>query len=306
MARVTIIGNPGWDTLVFPSDGQLPDLTADGYYSRNVDTVGHAGGFTARALARLGHATTILGSVGEDDPGARIREVLQADGVDVSPLFTDPTGTARSVNLVSADGRRVFFYDGGAHMDLEPPAENVKAALDGSELVMCSLANWARQVLPLARERRVPIAVDLQDVRDPADAYRADFIRQADVLFASAAHVPDLLAAARLWMGMGRARTVVFGMGSQGALLVTHPERTSGGIFGLVHQPPPESRLPVVDTTGAGDTLAAAFLDGVFFGHLDEVAALRRAQLAARQTASKVGGDGLPTAADLEASHRRI
>ncbi len=66
------------------------------------------------------------------------------DGVDTGLLFTDPAGTPRSVNLVFPDGRRTFFYDGGAHMTLRPPAALVEAALDGADLVVSSLPNWGR------------------------------------------------------------------------------------------------------------------------------------------------------------------
>jgi sugar/nucleoside kinase (ribokinase family) len=61
--RITVVGNPGLDTLVVLAEDD-PDLAADGHFVRNVDTVGHAAAFTARAAARLGHDTRILGSTG--------------------------------------------------------------------------------------------------------------------------------------------------------------------------------------------------------------------------------------------------
>ncbi len=193
--RITVVGNPGLDTLVVLAEDD-PDLEADGHFVRNVDTVGHAAAFTARACARLGHDTRILGSTGADVIGRLVRDVLAADGVDTSLMFDDPAGTARSVNFVRPDGRRTFFFDGGSHMTLRPPEPSVQAALSGAQLVLSSLPNWARDVVARARALGVPVAVDLQDVRDPADPYRADFIAAADVLFASAAHLDDPVAAA--------------------------------------------------------------------------------------------------------------
>ncbi len=52
--HITVVGNPGLDTLVVLAEDH-PDLEADGHFVRNVDTVGHAAAFTARACARLGH-----------------------------------------------------------------------------------------------------------------------------------------------------------------------------------------------------------------------------------------------------------
>ncbi len=295
--RITVVGNPGLDTLVVLAEDD-PDLAADGHFVRNVDTVGHAAAFTARACARLGHDTRILGSTGGDVIGEMVRGVLAADGVDTSLVFDDPAGTARSVNFIRPDGRRTFFYDGGSHMTLRPPEPAVAAALSGTDLVFASLPNWARGVVRRARGRGLPVAVDLQDVRDPADPYRADFIAAADYLFASAAHLGDPVAAATSWFAAGPAALVVFGMGPRGALLV---RRGDGGPPTVTHAPAPELDLPIVDTTGAGDSLATGFLDGLLFGGLSIADALHRGQVLARIVASDLGGEAPFDRAGLDA-----
>jgi sugar/nucleoside kinase (ribokinase family) len=283
--RITVVGNPGLDTLVLLAEDH-PDLEADGHFVRNVDTVGHAAAFTARACARLGHTTRILGSTGADVIGGLVRGVLADDGVDTALMFDDPAGTARSVNFIRPDGRRTFFFDGGSHMTLRPPAGSVEAALAGTDLVLSSLPNWARDVVARAHALGMPVAVDLQDVRDPADPYRAGFIRSADVLFASAAHLDDPVAAAVAWFAAGPASHVVFGMGGRGAMLV---RRGSGGPV-VLHEPPPVLDLPIVDTTGAGDSLATGFLDGLLFAGMSGSDALHRGQVLARIVASDLGG----------------
>jgi sugar/nucleoside kinase (ribokinase family) len=283
--RITVVGNPGLDTLVVLAEDH-PDLEADGHFVRTIDTVGHAAAFTARACARLGHDTRILGSTGADVMGELVRGVLAADGVDTGLLFDDPAGTARSVNFIRPDGRRTFFFDGGSHMTLRPPAGSVEAALGGTDLVLSSLPNWARDVVARARARNLPVAVDLQDVRDAADPYRADFIASADFLFASAAHLDDPVAAAVAWFAAGPASLVVFGMGPRGALLV---QRGNGGPV-VLQEPPPVLDLPILDTTGAGDSLATGFLDGLLFAGLSVSQALHRGQVLARIVASDFGG----------------
>lgn len=292
--RITVLGNPGLDTLVVLHE-DLPDLRADGHFVRTVDTVGHSAAFTARGCARLGHRTRILGAVGADFVGDHVRQVLADDGVDTSLLFTDPTGTPRSVNFVRPDGGRTFFFDGGSHMTLTPPDELIDAALTGTDLVLASLPNWARHVLPRARAAGIPVAVDLQDVRDVDDGYRADFIASADHLFASAAHLADPAAAAAAWFARGPARTVVVGMGARGALL---GQRRADGSVDVEEVPVPAVELPVVDTTGAGDSLATGFLDGLIFGGLSPRDAVVRGQLLARINASALGA-GAPFDRDL-------
>lgn len=287
--RVTVVGNPGLDTLVLLAQDD-PDLEADGHFVRNVDTVGHAAAFTARACARLGHDTRILGSTGDDVVGGLVRQVLAADGVDTSLLFEDPAGTARSVNFVRPDGRRTFFFDGGSHMTLRPPPGSIEAALAGTDLVFASLPNWGRDVVARARRLGLPVAVDLQDVRAADDPYRADFVANADYLFASAAHLSDPVAAAEEWLAAGPAQLVVFGMGPRGAMVVQRGDGTGP----LVMQaPPPALDLPIVDTTGAGDSLATGFLDGLLFEGLSVPASLHRGQTLARIVASGLGGEVL-------------
>lgn len=60
----------------------------------------------------------VVGHVGADPLGEWVRAELAADGVDLTGLGVDPTGTARSVNLMAADGSRINFYDGRGHLDL--------------------------------------------------------------------------------------------------------------------------------------------------------------------------------------------
>lgn len=295
--RITVVGNPGLDTLVILAQDD-PDLEADGHFVRNVDTVGHAAAFTARGCARLGHHTRILGSTGADVIGGLVRDVLSGDGVDLSLMFDDPAGTARSVNFIRPDGRRTFFFDGGSHMTLRPPDAAVDAALSGTDLVFASLPNWGRDVVQRAHESAVPVAVDLQDVRDPADPYRAGFIASADYLVASAAHLADPVAAAESWFAAGPATLVVFGMGARGAMLV---ERVEGARTRVTQCPPPPLDLPIVDSTGAGDSLATGFLDGLLFCGQSGSAALHRGQVLARIVASALGGDAPFDRARLEA-----
>jgi sugar/nucleoside kinase (ribokinase family) len=279
-----VVGNPGLDSLLLLGDDD-PDLRADGHFVSIVDTVGHAAAFSARGLARLGHEVRILGAVGEDAIGRMVTSVLHEDGIDTGALFVDPAGTPRSVNFVFPDGRRTFFFDGGSHMTLRPPLPAVEAALLGADLVVCALANWGRHVARRARGMGIPVAVDLQDVRDPADPYRADFVAAADYLFASAAHVDDPVRAARGWFAQGPARMVVFGLGPRGAMLVPRDP-----VAPVLMQPPPPSDLPVVDTTGCGDSLACGFLDGLVLSGLPAAQALHRGQVLARIVASQTGG----------------
>ncbi|WP_374688922.1 carbohydrate kinase family protein, partial [Promineifilum sp.] len=187
---VVVIGNVGIDTNVYLYGADI-DFSVEANFSDNRDYVGQAGGYTSRGYAALGAPTAFIGHVGDDFSGRFIRETLAADGIDSRALFTDPAGTARSVNFMYRDGRRKNFYDGKGHMTLMPDLDLCRKVLRGARLAHFHLPNWARRLLPIAREEGLTIACDLQDVVDPADPYRQDFIREADILFFSAANFPD-------------------------------------------------------------------------------------------------------------------
>jgi sugar/nucleoside kinase (ribokinase family) len=287
--EVVVVGNAGVDTNVY-LHGPV-DLSHETDYPENLDTVGQSGGYSARGFGRLGRRVAFLGYVGDDALGRFLVEELAGDGVDMGHVLVDPAGTNRSVNLMSPDGQRHSFFDGKSHMTLEPDVAAWAGVLDGARLAHFSIPNWARHLLAPAREAGCVVSCDLQDVRDLDDPYRRDFIEAADVLFLSATHLADPLDAARALQRPGRV--VVLGLGSRGAAVVMD---AGTGRFEPVHLP-----APVVDTNGAGDSLAVGFLTSfVLEGRpLDE--SIRRGQLAARWCCTLRGTSrGLVTADQLD------
>lgn len=291
---VVVIGAIGVDTNVYLPDGPLGGT--DGVFVSVVDVVGQAGGFSARGFAALGRRTAFAGHVGADPWGVMVREALAVDGVDISALDgDDPAGTARSVNLVGTDGGRQAFYDGRGAGGFVPDLDRAASVIGRARLAMVHLPNWTRRLLPIARSLGITVAVDLQDVRDLDDPYRADFIAGADLLFASAADHGDPLALAAGLLERSLAQVVVVGAGGEGAALAVR----DGGPVRLVS--PAALDLPVVDTNGAGDALAVGFCDAYVLDRLDAERALRRGQLAARWACAQRGrSDTLITRPDLE------
>jgi len=289
--EVVVIGNAGIDTQVYLHGADI-DFTVEANFTENLDVLGQAGAYASRGYAALGRRTSFVGAVGEDPAGQVVREELARAGVDTRGLFLDPKGTARSVNLMYRDGRRKNFYDGKGHMDLHPDLDACRASLAGARLAHFNIPSWARQLLPVARSLGLTIACDIQDVVDPGDPYRRDFIESADILFCSGVNHPD---PAPLVEALLRARPeaiVVVGMGAQGCALATRA--------GLRRYPPAPLDLPVLDTNGAGDALAVGFLvSHVLEGRSMEEAALR-GQIAARVACAQRAPKRMITAEELE------
>jgi len=289
---VVVVGNAGVDTQVYLAGGEI-DSGVEGHFTENLDCAGQAGVYASRGYARLGQRTAFIGCLGEDWAGQFVRAELQQEGVDVRGLFLDPTGTARSVNFMYPDGRRRNFYDGKGHMGVQPDLAQCQHLLRGARLAHFHIPDWARRLLPVARELGVPIACDIQDVMRANDRYRRDFIQAADFLFFSAVNHPDPAPLMRRFLASNPRQVIVCGMGARGCALATQ-----AGIrfFEAVELP-----IPVVDTNGAGDSLAVGFLVGHVLEGRPLEDSIHRGQIVARHACTLRGTSaGLITAQELE------
>ncbi|MGD9049089.1 MAG: carbohydrate kinase family protein [Anaerolineae bacterium] len=272
---VVVVGNVGIDTNVYVPGGDI-SFDVESNFAQNLDYVGQAGGYASRGYAQLGKQTAFIGHVGDDYSGQFVRQELARDGIDTRALFVDPSGTSRSINLMYRDGRRKNFYDGKGHMELQPDLELCRATLRGARLAHFNIPNWARQLLPVAKELGLTIACDLQDVVTVDDAYRQDFVVQADVLFFSAVNQADPTSLIREFLAVRPDQIVISGMGARGCALGTQA--------GVEFYPPVEMAAPVSDTNGAGDSLAVGFLASYVLDGYSLPDSVLRGQIAARHT----------------------
>jgi len=275
---VAVIGNVGIDTNVYLPGAEV-DFSREANFTENLDYVGQAGGYASRGYAQLGKRAAFIGYVGDDFSGRFIREEFARDGIDTTAVFVDPAGTSRSVNFMYGDGRRKNFYDGKSHMQLQPDRATCRSVLAQTQLAHFNLPNWARQLLPIAKELGVTIACDLQDVLTLRDGYREDFIDAADIVFFSAANQPDPRPLIEELLQWKPNLIVVSGMGAAGCALGT---RAGIRIFQPVMMEP-----PVIDTNGAGDGLAVGFLSSYVLDGYSLEDSVRRGQIAARYTCTR-------------------
>jgi sugar/nucleoside kinase (ribokinase family) len=272
---VAVIGNVGIDTNVYFQSADV-DFSREANFTENLDYVGQAGGYASRGYAQLGKRTTFVGCVGDDFSGRFIRAELERDGVDLSGLFVDPAGTSRSINFMYHDGRRKNFYDGKSHMTLQPDRAISRWLLGETRLAHFNIPNWARQLLPSARELGVTIACDIQDVVNLRDGYREDFIEYADIVFFSAVNQAGPASLIEDLLRWKPDLIVVSGLGAQGCALGTRD--------GIRYFGPVPMSAPVIDTNGAGDGLAVGFLTSYVLDGYSLEDSIRRGQIAARYT----------------------
>lgn len=287
-----VVGNVGIDTNVYLPHGSL-DLEKEGHFTENLDCVGQAGGFSARGYAQLGYKTAFIGYIGEDFSGDFIKREFASDGINTEGLMIDPAGTGRSVNLVYPDGTRRSFYDGKSHLHLKPDLEHCRSLLGRARLGHFSIPDWARTLLPAAREAGMVISCDLQDIPTLEDPYREDFIRESDILFFSGSNLEIPEALIEQILSLYPDKLILAGLGERGCALGTKQ--------GIRHYPPIHMDRPIVDTNGAGDSLAVGFLSSYILEKKDPEESVKRGQICARYACSlKATSSDLITREQLE------
>jgi sugar/nucleoside kinase (ribokinase family) len=273
----------------------LPQFTGK---DRILDYTRLPGGQVATALlacTRLGLRSAFLGSVGDDDAAERVLAPLRDAGVDVSGVrVIDGVPTQLAVILLDrASGERTVLWYRDARLALRlqdlsrASIERARALhLDGGDP---EVGIWASKV---AREAGIPVVLDV-DTPVPGTAEllaHVDFPIVSHTFAESFFGSADPREAVRGLVGYG-ARMAVVTLGEIGAL----------GRLGEREIESPAYRVPVADTTGAGDVFHAAFVWALLEG-LDAAGCLRSANAAAGMNCRAVGAQGgLPTRAELEA-----
>jgi sugar/nucleoside kinase (ribokinase family) len=282
-AKVLVVGDVIDDIVVRPHGAIAPDTDTA---ADILPTPGGAGANAAVWLAAAGAEVRFVGRVGAADL-ARHAMVFRAAGVDARlvPDTRRPTGTI--VILVEPDGGRTMLTDRGANLGLCVD-DLPDALLDGRDALHLSgytlfdpeVAAAALDLVGRARGRGLALSVDPASVGFLAahgPGAFLDAIGHVEVLFPNAAELrlltgtDDLDVAARALLEV--AEVVVVTLGADGALAV---DREGGSVRR------PALDAEVVDTTGAGDALAGAFLAAHLTGATLEDALARGVAAGAR------------------------
>ncbi|MFJ4364328.1 PfkB family carbohydrate kinase [Streptomyces chartreusis] len=248
---VLVLGGAGVDTIVYVPELPLP--YADSYMiDSGIRTrAGQTGDFVALGLTALGLRVHHLDMLGDDPEGDLVRALHAEKGIALTAI-PQPAGTKRAVNLVSPDGRRLSLYDTSrGHADDRLPEATVTALAGASRHVHVAITQPCAHALPLLRESGATLSTDLHDW-DGENPYHEPFAQAADVVFLSATALTDPERTMRRIADRGRAEVVVATAGAKGAYVLADDELTR-----LPAATPP---APVVDSNGAGDAFAAAFL----------------------------------------------
>ena len=297
---VLVVGSINADLVV-----RLPHLPTPGETVAGARTDRHGGGKGANqavAAARLGGDVRFVGAVGDDDVGDELVRELASEGIDVSALRRVPeTASGIAVILVDDAGENEIAVALGANDALGET--DVAAAFGGARpgpRDVCLVGGFEipdgaiAATLKHARDARSRIVISPAPARAIGDDVRAAVFSSRGVLIANEGEaaalsgVEDPEDAGRALATRMRAPVVVT-LGDRGLLVAD-----ASGVTRL-----PAFTVDVIDTTGAGDTLAGALAAELARG-LDVRESLRYAQAAAALSVTVAGARGSPTRASVE------
>ncbi|MEV5410425.1 PfkB family carbohydrate kinase [Thermopolyspora sp. NPDC052614] len=250
---VVVIAGAGVDTTVYVPELPLP--YAETYVVPPViDRIGNTGSGVVLGCGALGLRVALVDLLGEDPQGDLVRAHLESRGVELVWRAV-PEGTRRSVLLVGPDGRRTSLFDPRPAPGRRLPRELYLPLVRTARHVHVSIDDAARDVYADISDIGVPVSTDLHDW-DGEEEHHRDFAYNSDLVFLSAAKLPDPESVMRDILARGRASVVVCTAGAEGChVLVPGWERARR--FPAVPLPG-----PVVDSNGAGDAFVSGFLYG--------------------------------------------
>jgi ribokinase len=282
---IAVVGSINLDFVVTVERHPAPGETVMGGDRRELP--GGKGANQAVAAARLGAPVAMVGRVGPDTQGGRLRDHLANEGIDVEHVTVDddaPTGMA----LIAVDGlgENTIVVSPGANGHVG--ARDVEAA--GEVLAGAAVTLLQHEVPGSAVSAAIAAAGGIV-VLNPAPA-RA-LAREVDVLVPNRGELAKLARRdgdpVDLARGLERAKAVVVTLGAEGVAVV------EGERVERIEAP----RVHAVDSTGAGDAfcgaLAQALADGAAL-----VEAARWAVRVAAVSVTRVGAQsGLPRREDV-------
>ena len=252
---------------------------------------GGVGRNVAENLARLGTPVTLIAHVGDDPAGDQLVHETAAAGVDISALVRGPFPTGTYTAVLDESGDLVVAVSDMTGTDALGPVhiQQREGVLTGASLIVVDgnlTAATVTAVLDLASGAAVPVVVD------PVSVPKAARIAPVLVGRALRAVTPNRGELGALTgvdtstdAGFDRA---VRALHDGGVDLVWVRRGGDGSVLSTPEDPGSAERFPVapgpvVDVTGAGDAMLAAFVHALLLGK-DPVTAVRYGHAAAGLT----------------------
>jgi ribokinase len=242
---------------------------------------GGKGANQAVAAARLGAEVSIIGCLGNDYLGDGLLEVLHKEGI-CTKAVKRVDGSSGTASIILSEGdNRIIVVPGANHKMTPQWIEENRKVIEESNLLLVQLEiplNCVQKALEIAK------AANVKTILNPAPITRlpAEIVRFSDYITPNEHEYQTLLedfSAADL------SGKLIITMGQNGVLYYEDGKEVRI----------PAQKVPVLDTTGAGDTFNGA-LGVALCEQMELDAAIRFANKAAALSVTQIGAqNGMPT-----------
>ncbi len=295
MTHIVVLGSTNMDLVAYVEKAPQRGETVTGREYRTIP--GGKGANQAIAAARAGATVSMIGAVGNDAFGARLRSTLEHSGVNTDHLRTTegPSGTAHIV--VDDEGGNAIVVIPGANGTVDHLAPGDEGLIASADALLLQLEIPLAAVLAGARAARDH---GVRTVLTPAPAQPLP---------------PELLAATDLLMPNEHEAAALTGLtdphSAAAALLERVPEvvvtlGAAGSRYAARGAEPftvPAPRVTAVDSTGAGDTFVGALAVALGEGRPTREA-LEWAATAAALSVQRPGASAsMPYRSEIEAGY---
>lgn len=245
--------------LVLGGLATLPELGREILVDSSELVLGSASAICATGLARLGNAVAFAGKVGDDLFGRFCLEDMRQSAIDVRRVILDrKVSTGITVSLSSGSERALVTCLGAiAAFEAREIPDEAFAGTSHLHVAAFFLQTALRPGLPdlFRRARRHGLTTSLDPGHDPEERWQdglEETLAETDVFFPNEVELGAIAGTADLEAALGKfgSTSVVAKLGGNGAACLDR------GSLVRVAAPP----VPVVDTTGAGDSFDAGFL----------------------------------------------
>ena len=248
---------------------------------------------TLATCAAFGLRPTLVGTLGEDEHAAGLRDTLERRGVNTTHLIPRRTRHRHALILVDErTGDRTVLWERDPRLSLDA-SDVPRDVVAGARLLHVDDldAEAAIEAAGIARAAGIPVTSDIDRVTDHTRALIA-----AVTIPIFAEHVPTTLTGET---DTERALRTLRGAHA-GMLCVTLGARGSMLLEGNQLYRVPAPRVEAVDATGAGDVFRGAFIYALLRGDRPDTI-LRFANAAAALSCTREGAlDSVPTLREVE------
>lgn len=298
--KILIIGDVMLDRYVFGKVERLnPEAPVPVLHAQGEEGATGGAGNTAKNVAALGGRATLVGVVGEDTAAQGVTAAAKAEGYEVTLIQDSSRPTTEKIRYIVNNQQMLRVdYEKREDIDSRIEAELMKnleqAAADAHAIIVSDYAKGvttkriAETVLNIARERKLPLMADVKPSR-------AGWFAGATWLSPNRKEAHEFLGLDQFDNG-GLSDSDLAGKLKEKYGATVFLTLSAGGMYvlgeneeGPVSQ---EHEVEVADTSGAGDTAAAAIVLAKLSGASDKEAA-QLGNAAGAIVVSKVGAVGV-------------